>query len=435
MDNNHNSNTYLPIPTSIDNKIYDANFLDDDKYNKILKANSVIRGRVVVDESNSLKINVYDLKVLNFLLKTLQECIKKDSKPVKFTTLVIPIELYKKVVDDGRNWRTNFIKSVKKLEKIAFELNNYRDIDKDEYIYWQSTRLVVSPKFSVQGSDKKNATCEVSFTQELSSTCWEKSNYTHLDFKTLNSFKSKYAIRFYENLISKIQNSVNENNYKTEYDFRQNELEIIFETDLSTISKGLKKFLSSQIHFEDVVIPDLKTKLNFEYRVYSKDKIITFIFDKNYLEQFRTQKRDVIDLSLEKFRNLIDASKVYDDGHNRIYEIDKEKPDDAMAAFLEEIRMYYPNIPLLERSEEVEIFGNIAMNRDGDLYYLGSFKRISYKKVKKFLIYLYKNNYETIMKEIKKRKVGKIVSFSDELGSDEKNNTKNDPSLFGDGLL
>jgi len=107
-------------------RIYEADYLKDDSYIKLLKANSVIRGKVVADKRGP-KINIYDLKVLNFLLKTLQECVKKDTKPVKFTTLVIPLELFKRVVGDAKNWRTNFIKSVEKLEYIAFELNNYRD--------------------------------------------------------------------------------------------------------------------------------------------------------------------------------------------------------------------------------------------------------------------------------------------------------------------
>ena len=126
-------------PVAIDpqgQRIYEADYLKGDSYIKLLKANSVIRGKVVADK-RGLKINIYDLKVLNFLLKTPQECVKKDTKPVKFTTLVIPLELFKRVVGDAKNWRTNFIKSVEKLEYVAFELNNYRDWEKNEFIIWQ----------------------------------------------------------------------------------------------------------------------------------------------------------------------------------------------------------------------------------------------------------------------------------------------------------
>ena len=61
-------------------RIYEADYLKDDSYIKLLKANSIIRGKVVADK-RGLKINIYDLKVLNFLLKTLQECIKKTLNP------------------------------------------------------------------------------------------------------------------------------------------------------------------------------------------------------------------------------------------------------------------------------------------------------------------------------------------------------------------
>ena len=170
---------------------------------------------------------------------------------------MIPLELFKRVVDDAKNWRTNFIKSVEKLENIAFELNNYRDWEKDEFIIWQKTRLVITPNFKTKGEERKKATCEISFAKELATACWQKTDYTHLDFKTLNSFTSKYAIRFYEALVAKIQYYTNSNNYKTEYDFKQEELEGIFDVKLSSISIGFKNFLDNKIHFDDIVIPDL----------------------------------------------------------------------------------------------------------------------------------------------------------------------------------
>jgi len=212
-------------------------------------------------------------------------------------------------VDDAKNWRTNFIKSVEKLEYIAFELNNYRDWEKDEFIIWQKTRLVITPNFKTEGEECKKATCEISFAKELAAACWQKTDYTHLDFKMLNSFTSKYAIRFYEALVAKIQYYTNSNNYKTEYDFKQDELEGIFYMKLSSVPIGFKNFLDNKIHFDDVVIPDLQSKLHFDYEIHSKDKIITFKFQKDYLEQFRTRKADTVDLAIEKFRNLIDAKK------------------------------------------------------------------------------------------------------------------------------
>ncbi len=381
-------------------RIYEADYLKDDSYIKLLKANSVIRGKVVADK-RGLKINIYDLKVLNFLLKTLQECVKKDTQPVKFTTLVIPLELFKRVVDDAKNWRTNFIKSVEKLEYIAFELNNYRDWEKNEFIIWQKTRLVITPNFKTKGEERKKATCEISFAKELATACWQKTDYTHLDFKTLNSFTSKYAIRFYEALVAKIQYYTNSNNYKTEYDFKQEELEGIFDVKLSSIPIGFKNFLDNKIHFDDVVIPDLQGKLQFDYEIHGKDKIITFKFQKDYLEQFRTRKADTVDLAIEKFRNLIDAKKTYDDGHTRVYEIDTDKPENAMMDFLLNISQYYYGVSLLKRPEEINRFGEVAMSREGDLYYINTRKRISYGRAKKFLIYLYKNYYEQITREIR----------------------------------
>lgn len=120
-------------------------------------------------------------------------------------------------------------------------------------------------------------------------------------------------------MVAKIQYYTNSNNYKTEYDFKQEELEGIFDVKLSSVPIEFKNFLGNKIHFDDVVIPDLQSKLHFDYEIHSKDKIITFKFQKDYLEQFRTRKADTVDLAIEKFRNLIDAKKTYDDGHTRVY--------------------------------------------------------------------------------------------------------------------
>ena len=70
---------------------------NEKKYEKILKANSIIRGRVVSD--GKLKLNIYDMRVLNFLLKTLEQCVRNDNKPKEFTTVVIPMEIFKTIFD------------------------------------------------------------------------------------------------------------------------------------------------------------------------------------------------------------------------------------------------------------------------------------------------------------------------------------------------
>ena len=91
----------------------------------------------------------------------------------------------------------------------------------------------------------------------MATACWQKTDYTLLDFKTLNSFTSKYAIRFYEAFLTKIQYRTNFNNYKTEYNFKQEELEGIFDAKLSDLPNGFVYLLSNKIHIDDIVIPDL----------------------------------------------------------------------------------------------------------------------------------------------------------------------------------
>jgi hypothetical protein len=93
-----------------------------------------------------------------------------------------------------------------------------------------------------------------------------------------------------------------------------------------------------------------------------------------------------------------------------------------MMDFLLNISQYYYGVSLLKRPEEINRFGEVAMSREGDLYYLNTHKRISYGRAKKFLIYLYKNYYEQITREIRALKEkGEITA-----------KTKQERSLFDD---
>lgn len=383
--------------------VYDVDFLKEKEYNKILKANSIIRGKVA--EDTKLKINIYDMRVLNFLLKTLQECIRKDGEPKEFTTLMIPMEIFKRVVDHRQNWRANFIKTIKKLENIAFDLNNYRDWKKSQFIIWQRTRLVINPKFILEDKERINAICKISFPYELAVACWQKTDYTHLNFKIINNFKSKYALRIYEVLISKIQYRVNQHDYKCEYDLTKNELEDIFQEDLSAnnIKNGFKNWLTTRIRIQETV-EEIQKYLNVSYEIHSKDRIITFKISREELEKYRTKKDDMVDLALEKFRNIIDTKLIEENDNQRVYELDKEKPEDAMMQFIGNLANFYANKSLLQQKNEIEIFGDVAINEEGQFYYKQTKKIISYGKIKKFLIYLYKNHYERIINEIREIK-------------------------------
>lgn len=399
--NNHEGVT-MDIEKEEPQTLYEID-LNEKKYEKILKANSIIRGRVVSD--GKLKLNIYDMRVLNFLLKTLEQCVRNDNKPKEFTTVIIPMEIFKKVVDDNQNWRQNFIKTVKKLEQIAFELNNYKDWEKDTFTLWKKTRLVISPEFIIENKTK-NAVCKVTFSQQLAIACWQKLDYTHINFQTVNSFKSKYALKIYEVLVSKIQYHVNCNDLKTEYDITKEELENMFNEDLSkgNIKNGFKNWLSNIIKFDNV-IKELKKHIKiYEYKIYSKDRIISFKISEDEIIKYKTKKDDNIDLGLQKFKDIIDPDKVVENYNQRVYQLNKEKVEDVITQFLGNIATYYTNKSLFEREEEIETFGDVVINYDGEFYYKKTKKVLTYSKVKTILNYLYKNHYERIMKEINKIK-------------------------------
>lgn len=383
-------------------------------YTKLLKSNAIIYGRMVKTNERKLKLNMRDYRVVNFLLRTLQECIRQNSvQPQGYTTIQFPIELYKQAVDNSQNWRTNLQKSVEKIADIKYELKDWRDPQTMELVKYWRINLLINPKFSITTTN--DATLKVTFPQELAVVCWEKSRYTHLDFKTINGFKSKYALRFYEFLISKIQYFVNNNNFKTEYDIKQDELETIFEVEFKNIKNGFVNFLENAINFHNVVIPDLRNALKFEYEVYSADKIISFKFNEETIKKFSTKNLTEYDLALQKFANLIDSNvEIFnaDDGTvvldnqeislsnaNTVYTVSDDGLLRALETFLIDIRQYYYNRSLLE-PKDIEQFGDIIMTTSGVFVEKDTHKPMSYRKKTAFLKFLYKNYYETIMTKI-----------------------------------
>lgn len=389
-------------------------------FTRILKANSIIYARRV--KTNLQKLNIGDQKTLNFLLRILQETIRQNQiTPVGNVSLKFPADLYQ-IIDDTRNWRINLKNRLKKLVDSKIELYDYYDPDKKVTYKYRGINCVASADLYVD--EKGNATVDISFPKELATAQMQKQNYTHLEFKTINAFKSKYALAFYEILVSKIQYYVNNDWIKAEYDINQEELEKILEMDLSNHKGGFKHALQS-ILFNDVVLKDLQQYLPCEVKIYSKDKKITFMFEEEIVKHFITKSLSEYDLAMKQFQDLIHSSiesegKVHFSqiGNSKIetitgtsYKIDNDSFVKTLEKFMIDICKYYSNRSLIPSDKRAE-FGDVIMTSGGKFVERGTFKPLSYKKKIKVLKYLYKYRYNEIVGSInlvKKTKVSETI--------------------------
>lgn len=414
-------------------------FKDDEKYKfeKILKSNSIIYGKT--NKKSPVKIYAKDLKILNFFYKLLEDAVRQRKEPPKgAVTLQFPMEIYRILVDNQRNWKRVFISSIKRLEEVKFELENYYNPEKQETISYQSTRLLAFPKFysinkeenkiesevfvdikddygkdigiSVKGADIFQAT----FSEEIAVCCWQKTNYTHLSFKIINNLQNKFSIKFYEILVSKLQMSANYMDSNNEITLSKKELAIVFDNSFDP-NYNLKHFLANIVNFDDVILPELRQHLEIEkYEVFSTNYSICFYFNKKTLDKFRTKEITPYKLELEKFLNLLE-SKEYSfrqkngviDTSSTLYTFSAEKINEALENFLLVLNKNYCNTELLRTQKEKKKFGgDVIMTPDkGFVYKDKANMKVSKARQEGLLKHLYKNYYVEIMTNIELNKI------------------------------
>ncbi|QKU36215.1 RepB family plasmid replication initiator protein [Campylobacter sp. RM16192] len=402
---------------------------NDVEFKKILKANSVIRGWVVNPANLKEKpkqLSLYEKRVLNFLLKCFQQCYRNNPESLReFNTIVFPFELFKNTVDDNADYRRKIKNALHSLNTKSFVLKDFIEFGTGKRLGDYTTTLVNS--FSVYQEDKNML--RVTIPAPLAGTCCQKLGYyTHLDFKTINSFTRKYALNLYEYLVSKIQFFSNERNFKDEISFKIDELENIFEFKSSELKDDytLNSLLADKKLGD--IMDSIKETINLKnYEVLSKDLKLVVLIDKDVYLKFQTMPPDVVDLALEKFSNLIDADVSYPADNQVVFTLDKTKMIDTMANFLNILAKNCPNQLLLDADEDKVKYGDIAVNSKGDFYYLrkdASMPLIKYKQKKKILNFLYKNHYERLMKKCKQTIV--LDAECEELQISIENQERND---------
>lgn len=404
--------------------------IDNIKFEKILKSNSIIFGKMPAEEKTTLY--AYDYKNLNFLYKLLQELVKKDpNPPVGAVTIRFPIKLFKLVVDNQDKWKRWFIKSITRLNNTKFLLKNYYN-EEQEKVSYQITQLLAFPKFYSVNDDKINQIqsvtdyddinkktkiiqnkvelLEVTFPKEIAMSLWQQrgAGYTHIDFKTINSFIRKHSINFYEAILSKLQLSINE--FKTIDHIRlaKEDLSGVFKKDIDTkINFG--NYLANIIHLEEEVFPELKEKLPISnYIVDGKAFAIIFELDQEKLQNFISTKLTPYQMEMQKFQNLIESeihksqyTSSYADSNSSLYVVKGEGINRGLENFLNVIHEKYCDKELLKTDKEKAKYGNVVMVKnvgfcDKDLM----LKPLTPQKRNRVLEYLYKNHYVDIMRDI-----------------------------------
>ena len=379
-------------------------------FSRLLKANTIIYGRSV--KTNLGKLNIGDKKAMNFLLRVLQETIRQNKiEPKGHVTLEFPANLYQ-WINDGPNWQTDLKNRLKKLADSKIELYDYYDPETKITTRYKRVNCLSSVDFGV--NENGFGIVKATFPNEIATAQAQKKNfgYTHLEFKTINAFKSKYALSLYEVLVSKIQYFVNNNNIKLEYDIDKETLEKILELEFDDDENGFKHALQSR-GFENIILPDLQKYLNCEVEIFGKDKIISFKFDEETIMRFVTKLPSEYDLALKQFQDLIHSS-VEDGGDvftatignkeikaqtSTNYKVDNDTIIITLEKFMLDICKYYSNRSLIP-PEKIDEFGDIIMTSSGKFVEKSSFKPLTHAKKIKLLKYLYKNRYAEIMSSI-----------------------------------
>lgn len=460
----------MSVDTKEKSDFFEIKDIDKNKlsFDKILKLNSIIHGRFS-DINTTLYAN--DFKNINFLYRLLENVVRQEKEPPKGAiTIRFPLDLFRITMDNQTKWKSYFINSIIRLENTKFELKNYFDEVKKQKIDYQSTRLLVLPKFYTNYNDivseipniieiddeteKRSVVSkgvelfEVTFPNEIAVACWQKrggSGYTHINMQIVNKFQNKFTIRLYEVLLSKIQFLISKDELPSIITLTKDELSNVFTKRLKK-HINLKHFLINNVHFEKSVMPELKEKLPIaDYFTNQKDFSLSFSVDINGFINFANNRKSPYEIAMEQFHNLIKA-KVHKQeyntnvdgykvsGNSSFYELDGNQINVALNNFMLEINDNYYDIELLKTADEKKKFGNVIMVQGVGFVDKDTDKLLSKPNRVKFLRYLYHKYYIEIISNIKNGTIPKQQSTDKFFGrGDEPNlfSTANKPS---DGL-
>ena len=399
---------------------------NNDKNTHIRKANPLILG--MPSESNIKKLSVYDLKVINFLIKMLRWLIKtSDVAPTTDYIITEFDSLNFKLFypNDDPNWRKRFEKSLQKLSQIQYVLRDYQDEFTGKWISFKVINFILTPTIGKDGMAK------VGFTREFVTAGLKRSDYTLLEIQSINAFNSKYSLHFYEHIISHIQNfanSASSNDFYIErIELDVKELSAIFEFDLEKkeLPDGFKKFLTKSIMFNKIVLPELKGVLNFEdVEIFSKDMRIAFKgFASDFVEKFKTRSETDMELALRSFSEsnkflelngapeveIFDKEKLTSEVH---YKVKKIAEYESYLKFMQELRKYYANRSLFFGQDKTKIAKILGLEEEScDIVITSTGKFVDRennfkeffpgRRFAKVIRLLFSNGgYERIMKEI-----------------------------------
>lgn len=429
------------------NSKFDLQSSDTDNLNfeKILKSNSIIFGKMPDDEKTTLY--AYDYKNLNFLYRLLQELVKQDNKPpTGAVTIRFPLKLFNLVVDNQSKWKRYFIKSITRLNNTQFLLKNYYN-DKNEKVRFQMTQLLAFPKFysidngeasEIQGvtnydtETKKSVIVqkdvelfEATFPKEIAMSLWQHRGYgyTNIDFKVINGFANKHSINFYEALLSKIQLSMNDLKLFNFVELTKDDISAVFKKSINT-KINLNHFLINDLKFKETILPELKRELPIvDFSVRQKDFSITFELDNDRLEEFRINKLTPYQIEMQKFLDLIESetftneySSAYAEASSSLYVVTEDGINRGLEKFLYTMHEKYHDVEFLNDKDREE-YGNIVMIKNKGFCNKQTLKPLNRRKSSAFLKFIYTNYYEYIMADIENRNSGGIIIEKVKVGS------------------
>jgi len=326
---------------------------------------------------NNIGIEKKYEKVKDMLVKDID--IKKEKKIIE--------KLYIKNVDEETI--ENFYKEIKEIKiyvndiikmlKINKSGKNYIDIKKmcyeiyyEEFYVEDNNKLQLTHVFDQITYDK----IENSFRFVISRSIIPyitivKNMYTEIDMRTLNKFKTIYALRIYEIIMSYAGFAGKENNEKDTWyiDIEYEKLRLL----LSIPKDSYEKLYDFKRYVIDQSIK-LINNIDIGIKVKADYKIMKILKNKEKLRIIAKYNKE------EKYKINKEEEKEYiqEENIDREYETLKEKYRDIYEECIKEVEIMYQNLPenkrVLLRSENIK---NIMKKQE--------IKKIFYEKLKKLI--------------------------------------------------
>ncbi len=240
---------------------------------------TIMKQNPLILSSWNSDLETLDLKIVDFLINLLQnELVVHGGELTLFNyeqvinrKILVKASRFKDIIGSGKNSNELILQSLRKISDTSTILRNFTDTDGKKYKA-VVLRLINSIKefdksIEAKNIDKREDVFEIEFNDlflKISTAAFnvQVGNYTKVSLPSSFELKSKYAIKLYQ-LIKQAE-------FKdTAFSFNLKELQEYFQVDEKQPFSYIVKFINK-------FAPEINKLIEFEYKIYKKEKTISF---------------------------------------------------------------------------------------------------------------------------------------------------------------